>query len=64
MNQTPIVKAGNNFTFPDKSNYLFGTRTCKAQYIDWDKFLSQLEAANKKVITTYIEWQRELTKEK
>lgn len=48
MNQTPIVKAGNNFTFPDKSNYLFGTRTCKAQYIDWDKFLSQLEAANKK----------------
>ena len=63
-NYTPSIKAGTNFTFPSSDNYLEGSRWCTTKYINYDKFLKDLEYANQKISSYYIDWKREELKEK
>ena len=62
-NDTPNVKAGMHFTFPNSNNSLTGQRWCKTKSIDYDKFLSDLNYANKKVEEFYRLWKIEEAKD-
>ncbi len=45
---TPTVLAGNYFTWGESN--VTSSRTCRTKKVDWDKFLSDLEAANREVV--------------
>ena len=62
-NYTQLVKAGTNFVFPSKDNYLEGSRWCTTKYINYDKFLSDLKYATQQIVTYYIQWKYEELKE-
>ena len=62
-NYTQKVKAGTHFVFPSENNYLEGSRWCTTKYINYDKFLSDLEYANQQIRYYYIKWKYEELKE-
>ena len=58
-NNTPSVKAGTNFVFPNSNNSLSGQRWCKTKEIDYEQFLIDLEYANSQVVEYYRLWKME-----